>query len=322
MTGLTLSEQYYKEIGRPAIAAAFPELLPRMAAGLVGEGSECFRYDDEVSRDHDFGPGFCLWLSEEDYEQYGEALQALYENLPGEFAGFPARTAGSHAAKRLGVHSIRGFYSYFLGENVFREFAGRLQEADPSATTLLSRVPEERLATCTNGRVFEDGAGIFSKYREAILTYYPEEIRIAKIAAEVFRMAQAGQYAYARCMRHGEFTAAEFAKFQFAESVLHLQFLLNKKYEPYYKWSRRAAGELPLLRGVPVLLDTLLLLGPQQNAWRFYDDPYVNLKDEKVRVIEEICALCLKELRAQGLTGRDEAFLEPHVEEIYAHIRR
>ena len=322
MTGLSLSEQYYREIGRPALEQRFPELLPRIAAGFVGEGSECFGYDDEVSRDHDFGPGFCLWLREEDYARYGEELKTLYESLPGEFAGFPARSAGSRAGKRLGVHSIPGFYSYFLGGEVFREFAARLQEDPASAGKLLSRIPEERLATCTNGRIFEDNAGLFTGIREAILGYYPVEMRIAKIASEVFRMAQSGQYNYARCMRHGEYTAAELSKFQFAESALHLMFLLGRRYEPYYKWSRRMAGELPLLRGVPVLLDTLMMLGPQQQAWRVYDDPYVNRKDEKVRVIEEICALFLKELRAQGLTDREDAFLEPHVEEIYAHIGR
>ena len=95
MKGLELSEKYYEAV-RPELVEKFPEVFSRIAAGLAGEGSECFGYDDEISRDHDFGPSFCLWLSDEDYEKYGRALAAWYASLPGEFLGFPARRAEKH----------------------------------------------------------------------------------------------------------------------------------------------------------------------------------------------------------------------------------
>ena len=83
MQGLELAKRYYEEVGRPMLERDFPELLPRLAAGLVGEGSECLGFDDAISQDHDFGAGFCLWFSAEDYNQYGNALQDAYDRLPG-----------------------------------------------------------------------------------------------------------------------------------------------------------------------------------------------------------------------------------------------
>ena len=56
MKGLELCELYYKEVGAPMIAGKFPGYEEKIAVGLVGDGSECFGYDDELSRDHDWGP--------------------------------------------------------------------------------------------------------------------------------------------------------------------------------------------------------------------------------------------------------------------------
>ena len=71
MNGLELSRLYYQQLGRPMLEEKFGEYLPRIAAGLAGEGSECFGFDDDISRDHDFGPGFCIWLNKEDFDKIG-----------------------------------------------------------------------------------------------------------------------------------------------------------------------------------------------------------------------------------------------------------
>ena len=66
MKGLEISKAFYNEYGKPMLEERFPELIPYLAAGLIGSGSECYGYDDEVSRDHDFEPGFCIFLPGED----------------------------------------------------------------------------------------------------------------------------------------------------------------------------------------------------------------------------------------------------------------
>ena len=63
MKGLELAKAYYEEYGRPMIREKFPDYEGRIAVGLAGEGSECFGYDDEISRDHDFEAGMNTWES-------------------------------------------------------------------------------------------------------------------------------------------------------------------------------------------------------------------------------------------------------------------
>ena len=63
----------------------FANFLPRMAAGLIGEGSECYGFDDEISRDHDFGPSFQIYIPKEDMPVYGERLKHRLATLPKTF---------------------------------------------------------------------------------------------------------------------------------------------------------------------------------------------------------------------------------------------
>ena len=67
MKGLELCRAYYLRCAREELRRRFGARAERIAAGLAGEGSECLGFDDEISRDHDFGPGFCLWLADEDF---------------------------------------------------------------------------------------------------------------------------------------------------------------------------------------------------------------------------------------------------------------
>lgn len=66
---LEQSRQFFLQYAQLELEARFPELAARVAAGRVGNGSECFGYDDEISKDHDWGVDFQLWVLEEDRER-------------------------------------------------------------------------------------------------------------------------------------------------------------------------------------------------------------------------------------------------------------
>lgn len=91
MKGLELSKAYFDAYGRGLLnkmEEEFPVLKGQLAAGLVGRGSECLGFDDDISRDHDFGPSFCIFMPEKLYQKYGSLCQEMYRKLPGEFMGF------------------------------------------------------------------------------------------------------------------------------------------------------------------------------------------------------------------------------------------
>lgn len=85
--GLRLCERYYIAFGKPMLERNFGAVLPPLAIGLAGEGSECLGYDDALSRDHDFGAGFCIWVPDDLPEETVQQLRNAYAVLPKSYCG-------------------------------------------------------------------------------------------------------------------------------------------------------------------------------------------------------------------------------------------
>ena len=60
----------------------FSEYEDKIAVGFVGEGSERFGFDDVYSRDHDFGPGFCMKNFRMNITNFQKVIRALQELTP------------------------------------------------------------------------------------------------------------------------------------------------------------------------------------------------------------------------------------------------
>lgn len=303
--GIELSRKFYEEIGRPVFEELFPEYEGRVAVGLVGEGSECFGFDDRVSMDHDYGPAFCIWLPREDYTRAGKEMQKLYELLPKEYRGIATKFTRSESVGRRGILEIESFYRRFIGV-----------EGVPQTLENWMRIPEHYLAVATNGEVFEDNLGEFTRIREGLLNYYPEDIRLKKIAARAIAMAHSGQCNYGRMMRRHDTVAAVLALSEFLQATVSMVYLLNKKYKPYYKWMWRGMEEMELLKPVKGLLKRMTEIGPERKAWyggEWNEYSYdLNTNDRIIVIIEEICALIVEELKRQNLSNSTSDYLEEH----------
>lgn len=280
MKGLELCEKYFNEFGKKMLEEEFYEVKDRIAAGLIGEGSECFGFDDQISHDHDFEPSFCLFITKEDEREFGFKLERAYAKLPKEFMGYKRQLLSPTGGSRRGVIVIDDFYTKFLGQN-----------HAPDTVEKWLYTPPFMLAEASNGKVFCDELGKFSAVREILLKGYPEDIRRKKIAAHVIMMGQSGQYNYARCIDRGETGAAQLAIFEFVKNAISTVYLLNRKYEPYYKWAYRGMRDLPLLSELELTLSGLTELGNSKKE-----------ASEKAEIIDDVAKIINDELRAQGLS--------------------
>lgn len=299
MTGLELAEKYYEEYGRAMIHEQFPELEAVLCIALTGAGSECFGFDDEISCDHDFEPGFCIFLPGEDIVDRSSEfkLERAYSKLPKEFMGFKRSLLAPVGGSRRGVIRMSDFFRDKLGAK-----DGKLQ------TEAWLKIPSSALAEFTNGKIFRDDLGAFSEVRKNIAAM-PEDIRLKRLAGNLMLMAQSGQYNYKRCLAHGETAAAQLAVFEFSKDAAETVFLLNKSYAPYYKWLFRAMDRLPVLPYTGAYLEFLMTT---PNDEEYAEDKYLKIEELAADIID-----VLKDLDISEAVCGD---LEKHAYSVNDHI--
>ena len=305
--GLMIAEMFFEECGLPMLKDQFAPYLDRIAAGLAGQGSECFGYDDRISRDHDFAPGFCLWIDEALMPQIGARLQAAYDALPVKafilrhridvgMAPDESLMTGARA-HRVGVHSIEEFYYERTG----------MAEA-PTTPQHWLKTPQMYLAEAVNGKVFRDPQGRFSRLRAAWQRLYPEDILRKKVAADCAMAAKTGQFNYERSLRRGDVQAAYACVTEFIYKATAALFLLNGRYMPYYKWRARAMQDFTVCREAADLLAELSQLPEAE-------------KRRKIDLIERVCAVIRAEIVSRGWSHSYSDYLLDHAKEIMKTIR-
>lgn len=300
MKGLELSRKYYEEFGKPMLKEQFPEIEHLIAVGLVGSGSDCYGYDDDISHDHDFEPGFCLFVPDESIidEKTFFNLERAYSKLPKEFCGYKRSLVKPVGGSRNGIFRIRDFYNKKIGS----------PDGELTYEQWFS-LPDYTLAEATNGEIFEDNFGEFTEIRNKLLNM-PEDVFLKKLAGNLLIMAQSGQYNYPRILNRGETASAQLSLFEFSNAAMKVYFLLNKKYMPYYKWQFRALRDLP---DGEFIADSLEFLISTDNSTE-----NANIKNEIINsVAEEIISL-LKRKEITKATCND---LEKHAYSVNDFIK-
>lgn len=320
VAGLALSRRFFASCRDQLLAELPLAVTDVLATGLVGEGSECFGFDDLFSRDHDWGPAFCLWLPLPVLERWQQDIERVLAGLPQEFEGHTVRMAPEHRAGRVGPLSVEHFYARFLRT-----------PKPPQSWQEWRAIPEHHYAVCTNGLIFSDALWEHQKHqtgekpfpysmtavRSSLLAYYPEDLRRKKIAARCAQMAQAGQYNLLRSLKREDAVTAALCAARFTEQALQLVHHLARIFTPFYKWATRSAAcASPLGRQITSQLDTLFRvhLAIEQTG---YTATLAHIEP----LVEDICTAVAAELHQQGLSTATDGWLMEHAQEVQAGIR-
>ena len=318
-TNLQRSREFYERYGKAMIHNLFPEYESRIAVGMVGEGSDCFGFDDEISTDHDYAVGFCMWLTKEDMRVIGKELQKAYHNLitNAECEASCVHKEGNQNETSIHSHvqSICFQQSRYDFNTVRLNTRRGVFEMD---TFYQSDAEEYKLAELVNGEIFRDDLGLVTEKRNALLAYYPEELWRKKLATCLHEFSQYGQANYARMMAREDYLTANLCISKAIESAMDIAYVLTKKYAPYYKWKRKGLEMTGEMKEILWICEELSLLPCQKKAWgnKRYTSREINIEDKKVVLLETLAGIILDEMKARKLVEGTDLFLETYIQKI------
>ncbi len=241
VSGIDLSREFFRDVVRPLLGEAIPD-VPYSAA-LIGRGSEVLGFDDEMSRDHNWEPRVELFLRPDDLDRWGDDVEAILKRrLPAHYR---------EQATDYSIVTLDGYFRTHLGVDIDRPLDAR------DWLTL----PEQSLLMVTAGAVYHDDIGLRS-VRDRF-AYYPRDVWLYLLIAAWWRV-----HPEANLVGRAGFTGDELGSAvigsRLVHDLMHLCFLMEKRYAPYSKWFGTAFSRLSCAPSLTPLLWRVM----QAPTWR------------------------------------------------------
>lgn len=253
--GLEIDREYFENVGKPMLEEKYHKYLPDMTIGMIGEGSDCFGFDDRYSTDHDWGPGFYIWLEKDLYDEIGERLQKDYNELPSEYRGY-RRINTEHGRRRIGVVNVDDFCSYYLSETAYDEWknTGKISPDN------MIGIPEYRLAAFCNGEIFNKRAsGTLCSLRSYISEYYDKCTATKLLCQKLAEFGQNAQYNYPRMKKRGDNSVSMQLLHTGLRRAVQAAYILNRQFAPHDKWLMKGTEKFSILTDLPEMIERITL---------------------------------------------------------------
>ena len=258
--GLQLNDAYYCEAVLPILERHFPAL--HYTAALVGYGSDVLGYDTPVSRDHLWGPRLVLFLPPEQFQTTRAAvLETLRQELPVKICGYSTHfgkpdeaDGGTRVMAEVAAGPVDPLITFTTLEEFWAHELGVSPYITPSVADWLT-FPQQNLLEITAGRVYHDGLGLEDLRR--FFVYYPRDVWLYLLAAQWALISQEEAFV-GRTWQVGDELGSRLVAARQVERLVHLCFLMEKRYAPYSKWLGTAFKQLDGYPQMGPLLDHVL----------------------------------------------------------------
>ena len=233
---IDVSHEFFDQIVKPILTENFPEETSQTAFGVFGYGSEVLRLDDQYSSDHHWGLRINALMPDKLFQDRSEEIiQVVEANLPDTFQGHSLRE-GLVGIRGLAIASLEGFLMQTIG-----------LDRPPETYQDWLNVPEEDITHIIGGEIWYDPSGQFSAIRQSFNNYYPEPVRLRRIAHWCRYFSGMGSYALKRAILRANEYYATIAFSRALRWAVQLAFMLDKTYYPYDKWIMAYFTQLPRL---------------------------------------------------------------------------
>jgi hypothetical protein len=232
--GTAISLDFIESVLLPELKASLPDDFDRLAVAIVGTGSDVLGLDDEISRDHHWGPRANVLYLRSDADRLKQQLHAiLKEKLPQRFREYQVH---------VNIGNLTGVCS-----SAVEDFFARFLQTDqlPQEDEDWLKFCEVDLFHVTAGQVVYDGPGEFTRRRQA-LAYYPDNVWKKRVADWCMYVTgrDAPYNLYRVAKREDELTCMVYFGLC-VKRMMELCFALNRRYAPYTKWLNRTYRTLP-----------------------------------------------------------------------------
>jgi|GEM_PF-859473 len=226
MKGLELSRAFFEKAGRPIIEKVSPGILNSITAGLIGEGSDVYGFDDEISTDHNWGPRFQIFLFEQNPDLQESIEKALSNYLQKKFED-------KEIKQWPPGEGYKPFEVWFWPDFTEKLVGLRRRPIDPVS---YARVTESQFFSLLSGTIFWDPNDDL-KRAQAQWDHMPQEVWHWKLHWACMNLYRRDDIL--RAFIHKETEMSKILLCRYAEWATRLGYLVAREYSPYRKWLLR-----------------------------------------------------------------------------------